>query len=212
MNESHNGTHEDNQAQAAAGGRGRRTRRVLIPAVAAIAVLGIGGAVWAGVADDDLGDAERDKLSGVAVKAAGGGQVTEAEEDDGFYEVEVTREDGTQVDVRLDKDRKVVSTETEGPDDDGDDSDDGEGRDDRDDSTDGDDRDDNEAPLTAAETAAAKKAALAEIGGGTVTDVDRDDDGGGSGGYEVEVTKTDGTEWSVRLDANHKVLSSNRDD
>src|SRR3546814_2478337 len=88
----------------------------------------------------------------------------------GFYEVEVTRKDGTQVDVRLDKDRKVVSTETEGPDDDADDRDDGEGRDDET------DRDDSEAPLTAAETAASKKAALAEIGGGTVTDVDRDDE------------------------------------
>src|SRR3546814_9768040 len=151
MNELINGSHEDDQAQTAACGRGLRTRWLLIPAVAAIAVRGFGGAVWAGVADDDLGDAERDKLSGVAVKAAGGGQVTEAEEDDGFYEVEVTRKDGTQVDVRLDKDRKVVSTETEGPDDDADDRDDGEGRDDET------DRDDSEAPLTAAETAASKK-------------------------------------------------------
>src|SRR3546814_2409844 len=69
MNELNNGSHEDDQAQTAAGGRGRRTRWVLIPAVAAIAVLGIGGTVCDGVADDDLGDADGDKLPGVPVTA-----------------------------------------------------------------------------------------------------------------------------------------------
>lgn len=38
---------------------------------------------------------------------------TEVEDEDSAYEVEVTRGDGTQVDVQLDKDFQVLSTEDE---------------------------------------------------------------------------------------------------
>ncbi|WP_067441897.1 PepSY domain-containing protein [Nocardioides jensenii] len=207
----------DNQTEttaAPATKRRWRSRRVLIPAVAAIAVVGVGGVVWASAADDDLSGSQRDRASQAAVEAAGGGSITEAEEDDGFYEVEVTRTDGTEVDVRLDQDYGVVGTETDGPDDDRyDDRDDADDRDDgrHDDRDDAGDRDADDQPLTAGENTAAEKAALAETGKGTVTDVDRDDDGG-AGRYEVEVTKADGTEWSVRLDRDFAVLSSHRDD
>ena len=179
----------ENQTEVSSKGkRTWRSRRVLIPVVAVIAVLGAGGAVWASAVDNDLGGDQRDKAAQAAVAAVGGGTVTEAEEEDGFYEVDVTREDGTEVDVLLDKGFEVVSTKEDGPD------------------SDAEDR-----PLSAAESTAAKKAALAEIGSGTVSDVERDDDGGADG-YEVEVTKADATEWSVRLDKDFGVLSSKRDD
>ncbi|KQZ67569.1 PepSY domain-containing protein [Nocardioides sp. Root151] len=203
-----NETGTNNDEAAATGTPSWRSRRVLVPAVAALAVLGVGGVVWSASADDDLRGDQRHRASQVAVDTAGGGKVTEAEKDDGFYELEVTREDGAEVDVRLDKDYKVVGTETDGPDDDRYDDRDDDGR--TDDDRDG-DRDADDKPLTAAEDTAAKKAALAEIGSGNVTDVDRDDDGG-AGRYEVEVTKADGTEWSVRLDKDFTVLDSHRDD
>lgn len=186
-----------------------KSRRVLIPAVAALAVIGVGGGLFAAsIADDDLAGDTRDKASEVALQEAGGGTVTDAEEDDGFYEIEVTLKDGTEVDVRLDKDYEVVSTETDGPDDDRYDDD---RYDDRDDRDDWDDRDADDEPLTAAEDKAARKAALAELGGGTVTDVDREHHGRELG-FEVEVTKPDRTEWNVQLDGDFKVLGSHLDD
>lgn len=198
--------HDDHDHDATTAGTDRRSwrsRRVLVPAVAVLAVLGIGGAVWAnGSGDDELVGSQRDKVSQAAIEAVGGGTVTEAEEDDGHYEVEVTRKDGTEVDLHLDKDYNVMSSKTDGPDDDR--------YDDRD-SDDGYDRDGDDKPLTAAETRAAKKAAIDELGGGTVTDVEREHHGGELG-FEVEVTKADGTEWDVRLDKDYVVLGTDRDD
>ena len=54
-----------------------------------------------------------------ALAETGGGKVTETEVDDeeSKYEVEVTLEDGTQVDVQLDEDFQVVGTESVGTDD-----------------------------------------------------------------------------------------------
>jgi uncharacterized membrane protein YkoI len=54
--------------------------------------------------------------SAVALKAAGGGQVTGSEKHDeeGFYEIEVTRSDGTQVDVHLDKNLNVLDASPDG--------------------------------------------------------------------------------------------------
>ncbi|CAN5534922.1 hypothetical protein BH24ACT4_BH24ACT4_17360 [soil metagenome] len=50
----------------------------------------------------------------------GGGRVTDTEvgDEDSYYEVEVTADDGTQVDVQLDRDFNVVSSlpDHEGPD------------------------------------------------------------------------------------------------
>ena len=54
--------------------------------------------------------------SEAALRETGGGKVTETEVDDeeSKYEVEVTLEDGTQVDVQLDEDFEVVGTESDG--------------------------------------------------------------------------------------------------
>ena len=72
--------------------------------------------------DDDVGDADErvtdqaaaDRARAAAVKAAGGGTVTEVERaDDGEsgYEAEVRRSDGSEVEVNLDRAFGVVSVE-----------------------------------------------------------------------------------------------------
>jgi len=96
-----------------------RSKRIVIPTVAAAAVLGIGGTVWATTAAAGPSDSEIDRASAAALAAVGEGRVTETEKGDeeGAYEVEVTKDDGTQVDVHLDEDFNVISQETESADD-----------------------------------------------------------------------------------------------
>lgn len=101
--------------------------RTKIIAGAAIAVGVAGGA--AGIASatgsDDAeapitGDA-LDKATAAALAHTGEGTVSETEvgDEDSYYEVEVTLDDGSQVDVQLDKDFNVVDTmaDDETPDD-----------------------------------------------------------------------------------------------
>ena len=62
--------------------------------------------------------------------------------------------------------------------------------------------------------AAARKAgdaALAAVGGGTVAEVERADEEG-TGAYEVEVRRTDGSEVEVHVDAQFQVVGSVSDD
>ena len=176
-----------------------RSKRVVLPTIAAVAVLGAGGIAWSSAASDELTGDERDRASNAALEAVGEGKVTGTETDDeeGAYEIEVTRPDGTQVDVHLDKDYQVLSQDAD--DEDGDDD----GRDD-----DG-DRDADDRVLSDQERSAAEEAALAQVDG-TVTGVEASDDAGEA--YEVEVTKADGAEWTVELDADFKVLDSRADD
>jgi len=53
-----------------------------------------------------------DKASAAALEETGGGRVTETEvgDEESYYEVEVTLDDGSQVDVQLDKSFTVVSS------------------------------------------------------------------------------------------------------
>jgi len=186
-----------------------RSKRIVIPTLAAVAVLGVGGVVWAGAASgDELSGDERDRASSAALEVVGEGKVTGTETEDqddegeGAYEIEVTKADGTQVDVHLDKDYKVLSQDAD--DEDGDDD----GRDDDGRDDDG-DRDADDRALSDQERSDAEQAALAEVDG-TVTDVEASDDPGEA--YEVEVTKADGAEWTVELDPDFKVLDSRADD
>ena len=79
---------------------------------------GTGIAVASGVADDDgsetpiTGDALA-KASAAALDYTGGGRVTGTEvgDEESKYEVEVTKDDGSQVDVQLDANFHVVSSE-----------------------------------------------------------------------------------------------------
>lgn len=169
-----------------------RRKRVVLPALATVAVLAVGGTVWAASADDVSGE-ERDRVAAAATRAAGGGEAVEVEKSDDrgeAYEVEV-RLDGREVEVTLDEDLKPVAEERD---------------DDRDDALD-DDRDRPDADdrvLTDAERTAAERAALAAVGSGTVLDVDPSDDPGTA--YEAEVRDARGVEWDVDLDASFAVV------
>jgi uncharacterized membrane protein YkoI len=102
-----------------------------------IAALAAGGVAIAGAAggdDDDGGErpisgSALDRASAAALDHTGGGKVTETEtgDEESRYEVEVTRADGSQVDVQLDRDFQVVGSE--GDDDQGGEDDDRGGED-----------------------------------------------------------------------------------
>ena len=75
---------------------------------------------------------------------------------------------------------------------------------------------DSEESLTGPDAQKAESAAIAEVGGGTVTEVERDDgdDGYGTGGgaYEVEVTRDDGSQVEVHLDGDYDVVGQEADE
>jgi uncharacterized membrane protein YkoI len=105
----------------------------VLAAIAAVGALGVGGAAIAGAAGNDqatpapdtqpaatsesengadrnetdvaIGGSALDKASAAALEHTGGGQVTETEvgDEESYYEVEVTLDDGSQVDVQLDR-------------------------------------------------------------------------------------------------------------
>ena len=107
--------------------------KVGVAGVAVVALAGVGaGIAAAGGSDDTEGPitgAALDRASAAALAETGEGRVTETEvgDEDSYYEVEVTLDDGSQVDVQLDRDFNVVSHETDGPD--GADDGDGDGED-----------------------------------------------------------------------------------
>lgn len=100
-------------------------RAVLAGLAVAGVALGGANAAMASTAGDDgnevpiTGDALV-RASEVALDFTGGGEVTETEQgdEDSFYEVEVTFDDGSQIDVQLDEDFNVVGSEVEGSGDD----------------------------------------------------------------------------------------------
>lgn len=69
-------------------------------------------------------------------------------------------------------------------------------------------KEESDKPVTGDASSRAKQAALAEVGG-KAGDVERDGDNGGT--YEVEVTKADGKEVDVYLDAQYKVVAVDQD-
>ena len=92
-------------------------KRALITAAAVAAVAGTGAAIAgaAGGGDDDATEkpitgSALDRASAAALAHTGGGKVTDTEagDEEGAYEVEVTRPDGSQVDVHLDENFRVL--------------------------------------------------------------------------------------------------------
>lgn len=88
----------------------KRKRILLAGAAVAGLALGGGAVAVAATGDDDGGDtpirgAALDRASAAALAHTDGGRVTATEvgDEEGFYEVEVTRADGSQVDVHLDR-------------------------------------------------------------------------------------------------------------
>src|ERR687895_473564 len=105
-------------------GAGKKWLGVL---AAGLAGAGVGARVGPAKADDDEGeeDAETDTpITGAALEQAsaaalahtGGGRVTETEvgDEESYYEVEVTRADGSQTDVQLDRGFNVIGGSADG--------------------------------------------------------------------------------------------------
>ena len=63
--------------------------------------------------DQPIGGTALDQASAAALQHTGGGQVTDTEvgDEESYYEVEVSRDDGTQVDAQLDRSFNVVGGE-----------------------------------------------------------------------------------------------------
>ena len=103
----------------------QRRIRIIVGGLAVAAIAGAGAAVAATSLDDDeapITGAALEKASAAALAHTGGGRVTETEvgDEDSYYEVEVTLDDGSQVDVQLDEDFAVVGSSDDddtGPDD-----------------------------------------------------------------------------------------------
>jgi uncharacterized membrane protein YkoI len=103
-------------------------------ALAAVAALGVGGAAIASAAgggdsstaqesaedakegpDQAIGGSDLDKASAAALQHTGGGTVSDTEvgDEESYYEVEVTLDDGSQTDVQLDRGFNVVGSEAD---------------------------------------------------------------------------------------------------
>jgi len=168
------------------------TLKKILITIAALAALALGGAALAGATPssvtggDELTGSTLDRASKAALAETGGGKVTDSERDDdtGGYEVEVTKDDGSEIDVQLDEQFQLLTTDQDREDD---------------------DRGEQE-QVQGADASRAEKAALAKTGGGTVTDIERD-----GTIYDVEVTKRDGSEIDVTLDEQFKALAATPD-
>ncbi|MFN8128760.1 MAG: hypothetical protein U0R28_08195 [Candidatus Nanopelagicales bacterium] len=127
---------------------------------------------------------EADKVTAAAQAAVPGGTIIRVETDnDGVYEAHMTKADGTEVVVAVDKDFNVTGVqEFSGRGGHG-----GPGM--------------NETPLTGADAEKATKAAQDKFPGGTVLRVETDADGT----YEAHVRKADGTEVEVKMDKDFNV-------
>lgn len=103
----------------------QRKMKWIVVAGLTIALVGGGTRLAVASADDDGSDKPitgpaLQRASAAALQHTGGGRVTGTEvgDEESLYEVEVTRPDGTEVDVQLDKGFKVVGTDTDRPGDD----------------------------------------------------------------------------------------------
>ena len=93
-------------------------RRPMIIATIAVAALAGGGAaaIAAGGNDDDgtdrpiTGDALAKAKAAALANTPGRVTATEVGDEEGYYEVEVTRDDGSQVDVHLDRHFNVLTS------------------------------------------------------------------------------------------------------
>jgi uncharacterized membrane protein YkoI len=100
-----------------------RKRIALVAASLAVVTAGTVGAAAAVSGEDDSPDrpipaSALEEAEEAALAEAGEGTVTgtEVDDEDSKYEVEITLDDGIQVDVQLDEDFQVVGTEAEGAD------------------------------------------------------------------------------------------------
>jgi uncharacterized membrane protein YkoI len=99
----------------------KRSKKILITGAAAAAVAAGGaGVALGGGGDDDatekpIAGSALDQASAAALAHTGGGTVsgTEVGDEESYYEVEVTLDDGSQTDVQLDRSFDVVGDEAD---------------------------------------------------------------------------------------------------
>jgi len=96
------------------------SRKRVAAAVGATVLLLTGSGVAIAAGDDDAGEtpitgAALARAEQAALAETGGGRVTatEVEDEESAYEVEVTLDDGRQVDVQLDENFRVVGSEAD---------------------------------------------------------------------------------------------------
>jgi hypothetical protein len=91
---------------------------IILALVLTVAAIGAGIAIGAGGNDDEtpITGTALTRASEAALAHTGGGRVTETEagDEEGAYEVEVTLDDGSQVDVHLDASFAILGDEAEG--------------------------------------------------------------------------------------------------
>ncbi len=84
----------------------------------AVAAAGVGIATAGGGGDSEqpISGGSLDQAEAAALEHTGAGTVSETEmgDEESYYEVEVTLDDGSQVDVQLDRGFNVVGDETDG--------------------------------------------------------------------------------------------------
>jgi uncharacterized membrane protein YkoI len=90
---------------------------VIVVTLLAVAAIAAGIAIGAGGRDDEtpITGTALTRASEAALAHTGGGRVTETEagDEEGAYEVEVTLEDGSQVDVHLDAGFDVIGDQAD---------------------------------------------------------------------------------------------------
>ena len=102
----------------------RKTKIGITAASLLAAGAGVAGIATAGGGEDSeapITGSALEKASEVALAETGGGEVTDTEvgDEESYYEVEVTLDDGTQTDIQVNRNYEVVGSEIESePDDD----------------------------------------------------------------------------------------------
>jgi uncharacterized membrane protein YkoI len=97
-----------------------KTKRITAAVLVAGGLAGGAAAIASAGGDDDGKDKAikghaLSRATRVALQATGGGKVSETErgDEESYYQVEVTKADGSRVDVNLDRAFNVVRTKTE---------------------------------------------------------------------------------------------------
>jgi uncharacterized membrane protein YkoI len=92
-------------------------KKVLLAVALTMVVLAGAGVAYASGSGDDYSEEQAtgpgiEKAKSIALDHTNGGRVsgTEIGDEEGYYEFEIIRDDGSQVDVHLDRDFNVLST------------------------------------------------------------------------------------------------------